>query len=829
MITRRKIKEFSRSFAVNIKNTTLKTVRALTPGKEAVKGGGSGIIVVTALLIIIPLSGMIKYIGIYGVLTIISVLLVAAALFALLADLLLKLAIKIPLLARLAILASVPLVMISLGINNQAFIFTLFFLLIFSFLAGAATRLLYLRRWGEISTKNKVLVIAALFAGFGGLAVGTAWLIHPGRNIEPPVNAAISGKYLPDALQLQDPSSKGEYDIMFITYGSGEDKRRKQYGREADIITPPVNGSAFLSSWEGLSGKLRTWYFGFDRYNLPLNAKVWYPAEEGPFPLVLAVHGNHLAQDWSEGGYAYLGELLAGRGFIFVSVDQNFLNGSFTNIFKGLSNENDARGWLLLKHLEQWKKWNKDTLSLFFNKADMNNIALMGHSRGGEAAGHAALFNTLPHYPDDGRELFDFNFNIRSIISIAPSDRQYEPAGTGTPLKDINYFVMHGSHDADVQSFLGMRQFNRLGFSEDFHGFKSALYIYRANHGQFNTSWGKRDLSPPRINLFNLGQLLPEENQQQIAMVYISAFLEATLKKEKGYRQLFIDHRTGRDWLPETIFLGQYEQSGMQFISDFNEDLDLRTTSMHGGMIETENLTVWREQTAKLKWGDQETRSAVIGWNNSENDSLPARYTFVLPEEGIDGSDGRMLFLTLSDADESPDPPSLEPETVNQQPDEKPDSNRHDGNLKSGEVFTTTANNGEHERKRSGTGKGDGGNNMNGNEKGCSPQYEEKRTGINFTIVLTDDKGRTMSFPLEKCSLLQPRLKKQMTKLSFMKTAPESEPIFSFFYFNIEQLAGVGDFNAGAVKKVSLVFDRTESGVIILDNIGFMPGTGQGI
>jgi hypothetical protein len=822
MITRRKINKFGRTFAVNIKNTVLKTVRALTPGKEAVKGGGGGIIVATALLLIIPLSGMIKFIGIYGGLTIISILLVAAALFALLANLLLHLAVKIPLLTRLAVLAAVPIVMISFGTNKLVFFFILLFLVIFSFLAGAATRLLYLRRWGQISTRNRVPVIAALVVGFGGLALGTAWLIHPGKNIEPPVNASISGEYMPDALQLQDPSSKGGYDVMFITYGSGEDKRRKQYGKEADIITPSVNGSAFLSSWEGLSGKLRTWYFGFDRYSLPMNAKVWLPAEEGPFPLVLAVHGNHLAQDWSEGGYAYLGELLASRGYIFVSIDQNFLNGSFTNIFKGLSNENDVRGWLLLKHLEQWEQWNRDTLGLFFKKADMNNIALMGHSRGGEAAGHAALFSTLPHYPDDGRELFDFNFNIRSIISIAPSDRQYEPAGTGTPLKDINYFVMHGSHDADVQSFLGMRQFNRLGFSEDFHGFKSALYIYRANHGQFNTSWGKRDISPPRINLFNLRQLLPEDNQQQIAMVYISAFLEATLKKEKGYRQLFMDHRTGSIWLPETIFLSQYEQSGMQFISDFNEDLDLKTTSMLGGRIEAENLTVWREQTAKIKWGDQETRSAVIGWNNGNNDSLPARYTFLLPEEGIDGSDGRMLFLTLADADESPDPSSLEPETVNQQPDREPDSSRHEGNFKRGKVFTTAADNGEQEKKPVGPREGNEKNN-DGNEKSCNPENKERLTGINFTIELSDDKDRTIIFPLEKCSLLQPRLKKQMTKLSFMKTAPESESIFSFFYFNIEQLAGEVDFNAGTVKKVSLLFDRTESGVIILNNIGFMP------
>ena len=92
------------------------------------------------------------------------------------------------------------------------------------------------------------------------------------------------------------------------------------------------------------------------------------------------VHGNHNPQDFSDPGYGYLGELLASRGFILVSVDENFING-------GLRGENDGRAWLLLKHLEAWKQWNDCAGSPFYHKVDMSNIALMGHSRGGEAVG----------------------------------------------------------------------------------------------------------------------------------------------------------------------------------------------------------------------------------------------------------------------------------------------------------------------------------------------------------------------------------------------------------------------------------------------------------
>ena len=62
----------------------------------------------------------------------------------------------------------------------------------------------------------------------------------------------------------------------------------------------------------------------------------YFSKHEGRFPLVLVVHGNHDMKDFSDPGYAYLGELLASRGYIMVSVDMNFIN--------GLSGENDGRG-----------------------------------------------------------------------------------------------------------------------------------------------------------------------------------------------------------------------------------------------------------------------------------------------------------------------------------------------------------------------------------------------------------------------------------------------------------------------------------------------------
>ena len=133
-------------------------------------------------------------------------------------------------------------------------------------------------------------------------------------------------------------------------------------------------------------------------------------------------------------------------------------NSSFADLLGGieggLEKENDARAWLLLEHLRLWREWNQTPDHRFYNKVDLHHIALIGHSRGGEAVAIAALFNRLPFYPDDGRVVFDYGFDLRGVIAIAPSDAQYKPRERPTPIRNVSYLVIHGSEDGDVQSFM---------------------------------------------------------------------------------------------------------------------------------------------------------------------------------------------------------------------------------------------------------------------------------------------------------------------------------------------------------------------------------------
>ncbi len=63
-----------------------------------------------------------------------------------------------------------------------------------------------------------------------------------------------------------------------------------------------------------------------------------------------------------------------------------------------------------------------------------------------------------------------------------------------TPLENINYCTIQGSHDSDIPSFYGLNQFDRVKFTGANDWFKSAVYVYAANHGQFNTIWGNFDV-----------------------------------------------------------------------------------------------------------------------------------------------------------------------------------------------------------------------------------------------------------------------------------------------------------------------------------------------
>lgn len=457
-------------------------------------------------------------------------------------------------------------------------------------------------------------------------AAPLAWLIWPGYDdyLARPNAAAVAN--LP-AFEFDNPALPGPYAVKSLTYGSGQDRHRAEYGYDAALITQPVDAQAAFAGFGGVYDTLFRWFWGFDMAHLPVNGRVWYPDGDGPFPIFLIVHGNHSAGDFSDAGYAYLGTHLASRGIIAVSVDENFLNGFF--LYDGEGKEMPVRGWLLLKHLQAWRGWNADPASPFYGKVDLERVVVSGHSRGGEAAAHAAGLNRKLTQPISKiAQEGEFGFGIRGVLAIAAPDGQYKPAGTKRILTDVSYLYLYGGHDQDLWWMAGLQQYNRVKFEADPAAFKATAFIYRANHGQFSTVWGDSDYGKLPSMLLNRAPLLDGEAQRTAGKVFMTAFLEAVLNGRNEYRQVFQSPARARTWLPEDVYVTQYEDATFRGVNTNDRLGKLARIEMPEGTAVAEGFTQASRAGLPLRNGEMQGNNAlVLGWAAG---SAPV-YSILLP------------------------------------------------------------------------------------------------------------------------------------------------------------------------------------------------------
>jgi dienelactone hydrolase len=630
-----------------------------------------------------------------------------------------------------------------------------------------------LRRRGEPPRRRRVGAMA--FLAVGAVVLGAAAFGY--LRLPPDPNPALAHYHLANhTLPLPDPAASGPYAVSAFTYGSGKDRWRPEYGAHARFLTRSVDGSKIDEKWTGAGGWLRGLYWGFGSKAFPVQGRVWAPdfaAAKGPFPLVLIVHGNHQMEAFSDPGYAYLGRRLASQGFIVVSVDENFLNSSmddFINPFATRTGqENAVRGWMLLEHLVQWRAWNADRTSPLYGKVDMSRIGLIGHSRGGEAVAIANAFNDLDAYPDDATVPFDFHFKIGAVAAIAPVDGQYKPRTRPVPMRDTNYFVLQGSMDGDLTSFMGSSQYSRAKFSGDVHAFKASLYIKGANHGQFNTAWGRYDDTPPFKFLLDARPIMDPAAQRRIAATYLAAFLQATLNGKDAYRPLFEDARNGAAWLPDVFLVNNYADSDTRWLADYRT-LDPTKGASPDVTISGRNLSVWRDTFIKLKSTPMDAYGAVIAWDDRvHRGGASYRLDFggASPKAGPETS----LVFALADAGVSTLPKGFHP-------------------------------------------------------KGGAKTRKAKKPGpVDFGVVVTDAAGVEARLPLSHDQLLYPQVKSTVRRLAALNTNPASEIVLRRYRFALKDFAAANPrLDLARLRQVRFDFDASPRGAIVVNDIGLTDG-----
>ena len=635
----------------------------------------------------------------------------------------------------------------------------------------------------QAALRKKILVSFLFVGGVAGNAY-FVWLFAHAGSMDKLITWKPPAESMPAKLAAQNPNANGPYHVQKLLYGVGNDIRRPEYAASVALRTRTVDASDFFKDFKGWQRWARKKYWGFDIDKLPLNARVWYPEGPGPFPLVLIVHGNHNMSDFSDPGYAYLGELLASRGFILASIDENFLNGGLFHD-PPLKPGSAVRGWLLLEHLKLWKEWNQTAGNPFQGKVDLSRIALMGHSRGGEAVATAAAFNQMKYYPEDANIKFDYRFAIKAVVAIAPADGQYKPAEEHRWIQDVSYLTLQGAQDADVSEFMGSRQWEHVKYTQPGPWFKAEIYAYRANHGQFNTGWGRTDAGKPLSWLLNLKPLMPGEEQRRISKTYISAFLEATLHERREYLPLFQDWRVGRAWLPETLYVNRYQDASYLPLASFQEDADLTTTTAPGGSIAGENLSVWHEGHIPWREGNRDYNGVFLGWNRAKS-APAATYTLTLPD-GASAKwqldEGVTIELSVAAMDEDASPPGKKTEEEKKKEEEEKEK--------------------EDKSKK------------------------KERESPDFTVELVASDGATADLPVSKVVAIPPPFKEKFTKLAILDEKgyeKDWEPVFQTVRIPLADFQppnGAKRFEPGKLSAIRLKFDRTAMSVICISGIGF--------
>ena len=290
-------------------------------------------------------------------------------------------------------------------------------------------------------------------------------------------------------------------------------------------------------------------------YQSTLHGYIQYPEnEEGPWPVVLLLHGRHgvcYSGEWGQPyeecqdpipsyrGYEYLSRNLVSHGYAVISVDANYINANDSGPSNGDAGALE-RAQLVVRHLDEFRNintsggWGMDNL---VGKLDMDHIGIMGHSRGGEGVNRTVIYNRNQVHPH----------NIVAVFSLAPTDYNT------LTVNNVNFAALAGYCDGDVEDLMGNFAFDTSRYAVESDPFpKFQLISMGANHNFYNTKWADPDLEgrPDDWTYWDSDQTDPQcgtnaatnsrdsrELQQAQGLFFMASFFRAFVGGETEFAQ----------------------------------------------------------------------------------------------------------------------------------------------------------------------------------------------------------------------------------------------------------------------------------------------------
>ncbi|WP_399494269.1 hypothetical protein [Streptomyces sp. P9(2023)] len=224
----------------------------------------------------------------------------------------------------------------------------------------------------------------------------------------------------------------------------------------------------------------------------------------GKRPLALFLHGRHatcyggaeeVTGEWpcgpgtkpipSHKGYLAAQKLLASQGYVTVSISANGINGQD---HKAEDAGAQARSSLVRQHLARWADWSEKPAGApaavkATAPADLAQVLLVGHSRGGEGVNRAALDSlNRPPADQDGYQ-GPVRWNIRGNVLIGPT------IFGQNPVADVPSMTILPGCDGDVSDLQGQIYVDGTRGVGGGAALQSAVYMVGANHNFFNSEW----------------------------------------------------------------------------------------------------------------------------------------------------------------------------------------------------------------------------------------------------------------------------------------------------------------------------------------------------